>query len=88
MIKLMVGIVRRRWRPYCGIILDGADEAKSKHHLLFRSKEKTLPLVRIKSQTPEALNGQQVVVCIDGWPQNSKYPVVSTGHIMPIVYIL
>eukprot|EP00730_Choanoeca_flexa_P007158 TRINITY_DN12289_c0_g2_i1.p1 TRINITY_DN12289_c0_g2~~TRINITY_DN12289_c0_g2_i1.p1 ORF type:complete len:726 (+),score=172.14 TRINITY_DN12289_c0_g2_i1:2-2179(+) len=73
----VVGIVRRRWRPYCGIIAQDIDTAGSKQHLLVRAKEKTLPLIRIKSQTPETLQGQQLVVCIDGWPQNSKYPI---GH--------
>jgi exosome complex exonuclease DIS3/RRP44 len=71
---LHLGIVRRRWRQYCGI-LEPPQDAQSQH-VLFSPQERTVPKVRIQTRQLDVLLGQQVVVAIDAWPVNSKHPVV------------
>lgn len=68
-------MIRRRWRQFCGILRppDGRDPQR----VLFSAKETTVPPVRISTRQLDALIGQQVVVNIDSWPVNSKYPLVS-----------
>lgn len=68
------GVIRRRTRQYCGVLLPPAD--KSSQRVLFAPKEKTIPNVRIETRQLETLLGQQIVVAIDSWPLKSKFPVV------------
>ncbi|EDQ90882.1 uncharacterized protein MONBRDRAFT_35038 [Monosiga brevicollis MX1] len=77
----VVGIVRRRWRPYCGILAANSNTA-SPNLFLFTAKEATLPPIRFRSQQPDKLVGQQIVLAVDGWPTNSKYPI---GHLVRVL---
>ncbi|EGD81793.1 mitotic control protein dis3 [Salpingoeca rosetta] len=70
----IVGIVRRRWRPYCGVLVDARP---TDTHVLFSAQDERIPYVRIQSSQTAELIGQQIVVAIDAWPSKSRYPV---GH--------
>lgn len=73
----LTGIVRRRWRQFCGVLEPPANAASQR--VLFSPQEKTIPKVRIQTRQLDVLLGQQVVVAIDAWPRNSKYPMVCMG---------
>ncbi|XP_017777502.1 PREDICTED: exosome complex exonuclease RRP44 [Nicrophorus vespilloides] len=71
---MVVGIVRRKWRQYCGILqpsnMDGLFH-------LFVPADRKIPKVRIETRQAEFLRTQKIIVAIDTWPRHSRYP---TGH--------
>ncbi|GMT24430.1 hypothetical protein PFISCL1PPCAC_15727, partial [Pristionchus fissidentatus] len=71
----VVGIVRRNWRPYCGILIPSVLKGGRRH--LFCPAERLIPRIRIESEQAEMLAGQRIIVSIDSWPRDSKYPM---GH--------
>lgn len=73
----VVGIVRRRWRPYCGVLVNASPEDR---HVLFSAQDERIPYVRLKSLQTENLINKQIVVGIDAWPSKSRYPVVCKSH--------
>ncbi|KAF2070189.1 hypothetical protein CYY_008494 [Polysphondylium violaceum] len=75
----VVGIVKRNWKPYCGAVEFKGDTSKSTglHFLLFLPIDKRIPKIRIKSRQVSNLVGKRIVVAIDQWDKNSKFP---SGH--------
>ncbi|XP_011502660.1 PREDICTED: exosome complex exonuclease RRP44 [Ceratosolen solmsi marchali] len=71
----IVGIIRRKWRQYCGILQRSA--LKDNTHHLFMPAERKIPKVRIESKQAETLCTQRIIVAIDSWPRHSRYPL---GH--------
>ncbi|CAB4022236.1 exosome complex exonuclease RRP44-like, partial [Paramuricea clavata] len=71
----VVGIIRRNWRPYCGVLSPSPNPQATRH--LFVAAEKRIPRIRIETRQAEILKGQKIIVSIDSWPRSSKYPV---GH--------
>ncbi|PFX23563.1 Exosome complex exonuclease RRP44 [Stylophora pistillata] len=71
----VVGVIKRNWRPYCGVLSKSAKSQSTRH--LFVASERRIPRVTIETRQASSLEGQRIVVSIDSWPQNSKYPV---GH--------
>uniref|UniRef100_A0A336KCD1 Protein DIS3 homolog n=1 Tax=Culicoides sonorensis TaxID=179676 RepID=A0A336KCD1_CULSO len=72
---VVVGIIRRKWRQYCGILLKSQMPGGSYH--FFVPAEKKIPRVRIETRQSENLVGKRIVVAIDQWPRSSRYP---QGH--------
>lgn len=71
----VVGIIRRNWRPYCGVLSLSANPQATRH--VFVAADRKIPRIRIETKQSETLKGQKIVVSIDSWPRHSKYPV---GH--------
>ncbi|XP_068922878.1 exosome complex exonuclease RRP44 isoform X1 [Petaurus breviceps papuanus] len=71
----VVGIIKRNWRPFCGM-LSKSDIKESRRHL-FTPADKRIPRIRIETRQAATLEGQRIIVAIDGWPKNSRYP---NGH--------
>nr|XP_002132066.1 exosome complex exonuclease RRP44 [Ciona intestinalis] len=71
----VVGIIKRSWRPYCGILESFGSPEMTRH--LFTPAEKRIPRIRIETRQAKTLIGQRIVVAIDSWPRFSKYP---QGH--------
>lgn len=71
----VVGILKRNWRPYCGILLQNSIGGSTRH--IFVPAEKRVPRIRIETRQAKILVGQRIIVCIDSWPRNSRYPL---GH--------
>ncbi|KAK5640047.1 hypothetical protein RI129_010858 [Pyrocoelia pectoralis] len=71
----VVGIIRRKWRQYCGILQQDGDATNL--HQLFVPAERRVPKIRIQTRQGEYLRSQKIVVSIDLWPQHSRYP---EGH--------
>uniref|UniRef100_A0A671DNZ0 DIS3 homolog, exosome endoribonuclease and 3'-5' exoribonuclease n=1 Tax=Rhinolophus ferrumequinum TaxID=59479 RepID=A0A671DNZ0_RHIFE len=51
-------------------------ERISRRHL-FTPADKRIPRIRIETRQASTLEGQRIIVAIDGWPRNSRYP---NGH--------
>ncbi|XP_026755514.2 exosome complex exonuclease RRP44 [Galleria mellonella] len=71
----VVGIIRRKWRQYCGILLPSKFPGATRH--LFTPAEKRIPRVRIETRQSDMLASQRILVALDSWPRNSRYPL---GH--------
>ncbi|CAH2105369.1 unnamed protein product [Euphydryas editha] len=71
----VVGIIRRKWRQYCGILMPSKFPGATRH--LFTPAEKRIPRVRIETRQSDILASQRILVALDSWPRNSRYPL---GH--------
>jgi len=71
----VVGIVRRKWRQYCGMLQPNPVQGSNRH--IFVAAEKKIPKVRIETRQAATLASQRIMVAIDSWPRTSRYPV---GH--------
>ncbi|KAK2185620.1 hypothetical protein NP493_229g01009 [Ridgeia piscesae] len=71
----IVGVIKRKWRQYCGILQKSVLPGGTRH--LFIPAERRIPKIRIETRQAAALEGQRIVVVIDSWPRNSRYP---QGH--------
>ncbi|CAM9132050.1 unnamed protein product, partial [Heterosigma akashiwo] len=80
----VVGVVKRNWRPYCGSVEaagdrlggGGGEEGGSggSTSVLFRPVERTVPKVRLVTRQRAALAGKRILVALDAWPADSRYP--------------
>jgi len=73
----VVGIIKRNWRSYCGILENFGSPEMTRH--LFTPAERRIPRIRIETRQAKILIGQRIVVAIDSWPRFSKYP---QGHLV------
>lgn len=71
----VVGIIRRKWRQYCGILLPSVLAEGTRH--LFVPAERKIPKIRIETRQAASLSSQKIIVAIDSWPRTSRYPL---GH--------
>ncbi|KAK1342058.1 LOW QUALITY PROTEIN: hypothetical protein QTO34_016811 [Cnephaeus nilssonii] len=55
----VVGIIKRNWRPYCGM-LSKSDIKESRRHL-FTPAEKRIPRIRIETRQASALEGRRII---------------------------
>ncbi|GAB1299143.1 Exosome complex exonuclease RRP44 [Apodemus speciosus] len=67
----VVGIIKRNWRPYCGM-LSKSDIKESRRHL-FTPADKRIPRIRIETRQASALEGRRIIVAIDGWPRKGHF---------------
>ncbi|KAJ1925348.1 exosome catalytic subunit dis3 [Tieghemiomyces parasiticus] len=77
----VVSIVRRNWRSYCGHIeaksVRGNAQAQATQNVLFTAMDRRIPRIKIRTRQAHQLVGQRIVIAIDSWPRDSKYPL---GH--------
>lgn len=77
----VVGIARRSWRYYVGQIaptsVSQEDSGNSAKNCFVILMDKTLPKIRIRTRKAKEYLGQRIVVVVDSWPSDSKYP---NGH--------
>uniref|UniRef100_A0A671T296 Exosome complex exonuclease RRP44 n=1 Tax=Sinocyclocheilus anshuiensis TaxID=1608454 RepID=A0A671T296_9TELE len=71
----VVGIIKRNWRPFCGMLSQSMIKEATRH--LFTPADRRIPRIRIETRQAANLVGQRIMVAIDGWPKNSRYP---NGH--------
>lgn len=71
----VVGIIRRKWRQYCGILQINPIPGSTRH--IFVPAEKKIPKVRIETRQSNELKMQRIIIAIDQWPRHSRYP---QGH--------
>ncbi|XP_034040975.1 exosome complex exonuclease RRP44 isoform X1 [Thalassophryne amazonica] len=71
----VVGIIKRNWRPYCGMLNVSQIKESTRH--LFTPADRRIPRIRIETRQASTLAGNRIMVAIDGWPKDSRYP---NGH--------
>lgn len=57
-------------------LLTHASDLQSNRHL-FVPAEKKVPKIRIETRQAEKLMGKRIIVVIDSWPKQSRYPQVN-----------
>lgn len=78
----VVGIVKRNWRQYVGHIdkdsvRSNARESRAQQTIFLIPMDKKIPKIRIRTRQAGELLGKRVLVTIDSWDRESRYPV---GH--------
>ncbi|CAO3623431.1 unnamed protein product [Mucor hiemalis] len=77
----VVGIIRKKWRPYCGFIVKNSapskKDSKASTNVIFRAIDRRIPPIRIRTAQASSLIGNRIVVSIDSWPSTSGIPM---GH--------
>lgn len=78
----IVGVVKRNWRQYVGHIdresvKSGSKESRSAQTVFVLTMDKRIPKIRVRTRQAGELLGKRVLVTIDSWDRESKYPV---GH--------
>lgn len=71
----IVGIIKRKWRQYCGMLVVNPIKGSTKH--TFVAADKLIPKVRIETRQAEQLKSKRIMVALDSWPRHSRYPL---GH--------
>jgi len=77
----VVGIIKRNWRQYVGHV-DGSSSSTAKQSrrqqtVFLIPMDKRIPKIRLRTRQAEELLGKRVLVTIDSWDQDTRYPV---GH--------
>ena len=77
----IVGITKRNWRQYVGHIDNSTTSAikqgRKQQTLFLIPMDKRIPKIRIRTRQAGELQGKRLLVTIDSWDQDSRYPV---GH--------
>ena len=77
----VVGIVRRNWRQYVGHVDSKstpiAQQNRKQQTVFLLPMDKRIPKIRLRTRQVEGLVGKRILVTIDAWEQDSRYPV---GH--------
>jgi len=78
----VVGIIKRNWRQYVGHIdkdsvRSRAKESRAQQTVFLIPMDKRIPKVRVRTRQAGELLGKRVLVTIDSWDRESRYPV---GH--------
>jgi exosome complex exonuclease DIS3/RRP44 len=82
----VVGIIKRSWRPFCGTIDKlSVQETSTKTALqsvFFWSMDRRIPKIRIRTRQAQSLLGKRIMVAIDAWSKDSRYPA---GHFIRVL---
>ncbi|KAF2496072.1 RNB-domain-containing protein [Lophium mytilinum] len=78
----VVGIIKRNWRQYVGhidkdSIRSTSKASRSQQTVFLIPMDKKIPKIRIRTRQAGELVGKRVLVTIDAWDRDSRYPV---GH--------
>lgn len=78
----VVGIIKRNWRQYVGHIdkdsvKSGARQSRSQQTVFLVPMDKRIPKIRVRTRQASELLGKRVLVTIDSWDRESRFPV---GH--------
>lgn len=77
----VVGIIKRNWRQYVGHV-DSSSTSAAKHSrkqqaVFLIPMDKRIPKIRLRTRQADELLGKRILVTIDAWDQDSRYPA---GH--------
>ncbi|CCH61001.1 hypothetical protein TBLA_0D05070 [Henningerozyma blattae CBS 6284] len=76
----IVAIPRRSWRQYVGQIAPNSIDTQvssGSQNVFVLLMDKSLPKIRIRTRRAKELVGRRIVISVDSWPANHKYPL---GH--------
>ena len=73
----IVGVIKRKWRPYCGTIDKSSvkltPSTTSAQFVFFWAMDRRIPKIRIRTRQALSLLGKRVIVSIDSWDKHSRY---------------
>jgi exosome complex exonuclease DIS3/RRP44 len=77
----VVGVIKRNWRQYVGHIdmssVSQAVQGRKQQTVFLIPMDKRIPKIRIRTRQAGELIGKRLLVTIDSWDRDSRYPV---GH--------
>ena len=77
----VVGVIKRNWRQYVGHVDNNsssvAKRGRKQQTVFLIPMDKRIPKIRVRTRQADELMGKRVLVTIDSWDQESRYPV---GH--------
>ncbi|RAL01010.1 exosome catalytic subunit DIS3 [Aspergillus ibericus CBS 121593] len=78
----VVGVMKRNWRQYVGHVDSGstgvqASAGRRQQNVFVLPMDKRVPKIRVRTRQAGDLLGQRILVTIDAWDRDSRYP---TGH--------
>ncbi|KAJ5297628.1 hypothetical protein PENANT_c005G03038 [Penicillium antarcticum] len=78
----VVGVIKRSWRQYVGHVDSGstgsqAASGRRQQNVFLLPMDKRIPKIRVRTRQAADLLGQRILVTIDAWDRDSRYP---TGH--------
>ncbi|MCJ1234173.1 exosome catalytic subunit dis3 [Varicellaria rhodocarpa] len=77
----VVGVIKRNWRQYVGHVDNSssaaANQGRKQQTMFLIPMDKRIPKIRVRTRQADELKGKRVLVAIDSWDQESRYPV---GH--------
>ena len=77
----VVGVIRRNWRQYVGHVDSSSSsiskQSRKQQTVFLIPMDKRIPKIRIRTRQADVLLGKRILVTIDSWDQESRYPI---GH--------
>jgi len=78
----VVGVIKRNWRQYVGHVDTGSvsssvKQGRRQQTVFLIPMDKRIPKIRIRTRQADELMGKRVLVTVDSWDRESRYPV---GH--------
>jgi exosome complex exonuclease DIS3/RRP44 len=78
----VVGVVKRNWRQYVGhvdqsAVSESVKQGRKQQTVFLIPMDKRIPKIRVRTRQAGELLGKRVLVTIDSWDRDSRYPV---GH--------
>lgn len=78
----VVGVVKRNWRQYVGhvdksSVRSAAKTSRTPQTVFVLPMDKRIPKIRVRTRQGGELLGKRVIITIDSWDRESRYPV---GH--------
>ncbi|KAG9666922.1 ribonuclease R, partial [Aureobasidium melanogenum] len=78
----VVGIIKRNWRQYVGhvdkdSVKSSTKQSRAQQTVFLIPMDKRIPKIRIRTRQAGDLLGKRLLVTIDAWDRESRYPV---GH--------
>jgi len=78
----VVGVVKRNWRQYVGHVDESSvsqsvKESRKQQTVFLIPMDKRIPKIRVRTRQAGEIIGKRVLVTIDSWDRDSRYPV---GH--------
>ncbi|CAD6443306.1 c891b10f-38ec-4d24-a5f9-ff7a4d6a4a8f [Sclerotinia trifoliorum] len=78
----VVGVVKRNWRQYVGHVDESSvsqsvKQSRKQQTVFLIPMDKRIPKIRVRTRQAGEILGKRVLVTIDSWDRDSRYPV---GH--------
>lgn len=78
----VVGVIKRNWRQYVGhvdkdSVKSSSKQSRAQQMVFLIPMDKRIPKIRIRTRQAGELLGKRLLVTIDSWDRESRYPV---GH--------
>jgi exosome complex exonuclease DIS3/RRP44 len=77
----VVGVLKRNWRQYVGHVdnksVSASSTGRNQQTVFIMPMDKRIPKIRVRTRQASELVGKRVLVTIDAWERDTRYPV---GH--------